>query len=287
MSFGKNYNHVIIYEPNQKVKLGFFGSWVLMTRNIIKSRDLIWQLFKRDFISNYKQSFLGMFWIFISPLIGIFSWVFMNFMGILNPGDAGVPYPLYVILGSTLWGFFLNIYSATAGSLSSGSSLILQVNFPHEALVVQQIAQSIASFLINLLMIALVLLIFGILPDWKVIFFPLMLVPIFFIGSGIGMIIAVITVVVHDINKIVSMGLGFLMFLTPIIYTSRLQNPVIQKVIKWNPMTHLIGDTRDIILYGQIQDYRGYFYSSLLAIIIFIFSWRLFFLSEHKVAEKL
>jgi len=57
-----------------------------MIQNILHSRDLIWQLFKRDFISGYKQSFLGIFWIFIQPLAGILAWVFMNATGILNPG---------------------------------------------------------------------------------------------------------------------------------------------------------------------------------------------------------
>ena len=101
------------------------------------------------------------------------------------------------------------------------------------------------------------------------------------------MIVAVITIVVHDINKMVTMGLGFLMFLTPVVYAPTLQNAVVQKVIKWNPMTYLIGGARDVILYGRIENYSGYFYSCLLATVIFMFSWRLFFLSENKVAERL
>lgn len=135
-----------------------------MIQNILRSRDLIWQLFKRDFISGYKQSFLGIFWIFISPLAGILAWVFMNATGILNPGDVGVPYPAYVLLGSSLWGLFMSFYSSVSNSLSSGGSLILQVNFPHEALVAQQMAQTIANFLINLVMISLLFVVFGISP---------------------------------------------------------------------------------------------------------------------------
>jgi lipopolysaccharide transport system permease protein len=181
----------------------------------------------------------------------------------------------------------MSFYSSISGSLSSGGSLILQVNFPHEALVAQQMAQSIANFLISLLMISLVFIIFGIRPNWQVLFFPLMLVPILLIGAALGMVVAVITVVVHDINKMVSVALGFLMFLTPIVYAQRFQNEMIQKVIVWNPMTYLIGNARDIILYGRFENLQEYFLSCLLAAVLFFFSWRLFFLSEHKVAEKL
>lgn len=119
------------------------------------------------------------------------------------------------------------------------------------------------------------------------VYFPFTLVPIFLIGSGLGMVVAVITVVVHDINRIVSMGLNFLMFLTPIVYGPGDRGEIAQLVIKWNPMTHLIGSARDILLYGRIDNPQAYVLSCLLAIAVFLISWRLFFLSEHKVAEKL
>jgi hypothetical protein len=70
---------VIIYEPDSRRKTGFFKIWVIMFRNIIASRELIYQLFKRDFLMSYKKSFFGIGWIFLAPVIGIISWVFMNY----------------------------------------------------------------------------------------------------------------------------------------------------------------------------------------------------------------
>ena len=48
-----------IYEPNQRAKVGFFRTWLVMFKNIISARELIWQLFRRDFLMAYKKSFLG------------------------------------------------------------------------------------------------------------------------------------------------------------------------------------------------------------------------------------
>ena len=110
----------------------------------------------------------------------------------------------------------------------------------------------------------------GLRPTWKAMFFPFTLVPIFLIGSALGMVVAVITVVIHDINRIVSMGLGFLMFLTPIVYGPKFDNEIIQQVIKWNPMTYLIGSPRDIILYGRIDNLNAYLFSSLFAAVPFL-----------------
>ncbi len=279
---------VVVYEPDQRVRIGFFSCWPVMFRSLFRSRELIWQLFRRDFLSTYKQSLFGVFWLLISPVVGIISWVFMNYTGMLNPGDMEVPYPVYILFGTTLWGMFMSVFSASAASLTSGGSLILQVNFSHAALVAQQLAQTIVNLIINVATLSLVLIIFRVWPDWTgVLLFFLAIIPIFLLGSGIGMVISVFAVVVRDITRIVTSGLGLLFFVTPVIYAPQFQNPVIQRIIWWNPLTYLIGGARDIVLHGRLDHSVGYVISILLSGVVFLMGWRLFFLSEHKVAEKL
>jgi len=279
--------NITVYEPEQRTRMGFVQSWLGMARNLVRSRDLIYQLFKRDLLSTYKQSFFGIFWIVIAPLIGIVSWLFMNYAGILNPGDVGVPYPVYLLLGTTLWGAFMSFYSASASGLSSGGSLILQVNFSHEALIAQQIAQTAVNLLVNITTFILILALFRVRPQWTSLFFPLTIVPIFCLAVGIGMVVAVFSVVVHDVTKVVTSFLGLLLFLTPIIYGPRIPNPLIQEIIWWNPLTHLVGAARDVVLYGRIEHPGGYVLAVLLSVFVFLLSWRLFFVSERRVAEKL
>jgi ABC-type polysaccharide/polyol phosphate export permease len=278
---------VQVYEPEQRARMGFFECWFHMITNVLQSRELIWQLFKRDVVSTYNQSFLGIFWILVSPLIGIVSWLFMNYAGVLRPGDVGVPYAVYLLFGTTIWGTFMGFYSASASGLSSGGSLILQVNFSHEALVAQQIAQTVVNLLVNLVTLAGVLFVFSVRPHWTALFFPLTIVPLFFLGTAIGMVVSVFSVVVHDVTKMVTTGLGLLLFATPVIYGPNIPNRLIQDIIWWNPLTYLIGAARDIVLYGRFDHPRGYAVAVLLSSGLFLLSWRLFFLSERKVAEKL
>ncbi len=276
-----------VYEPNQRVKLGLIESWISMARGVVTSRELIWQLFKRDFFANYKQSYLGVLWVFIAPVVGIVSWVFLNAAGVLSPGDVGVPYPVYVLLGSTVWGLFMSFYSNTSKSLAEYTGLIQQINFPHEALVVKQVAQTVAAFVINMALILIVLLVFKVVPSWKIVLFPLAIVPLMLLGTGIGMVLAVISAVANDMEKAATAVMGFLMYLTPVIYAPDRQNALISAVIKWNPLAYLVGGARDVILYGRIENPGGYAVSTALAVMLFLFTWRLFYLSEHKVAERL
>ena len=90
-------DHIVVYEPDQRARLGFVLSWKAMIENVVNSRELIWQLFKRDLLAGSKQSVLGILWIVISPLVGIVSWVLMNEAGVLHPGALDIPYPLYVL----------------------------------------------------------------------------------------------------------------------------------------------------------------------------------------------
>jgi len=278
---------VTVYRPNQRHELGFFRTWAVMLNNIISSRELIWQLFKRDFFSSYKKSFIGITWIFVSPIMGIVSWIFLNMTGMLQPGDVGIPYPAYVLVGSSMWGLFMGFFNSAKATLTSGKDLVFQINYPHEALLFKETAQHLASFLITLLINIIVLFAFSVIPSWKILLFPLVVLPLFFLGAAIGLIFAMISIVAIDINRIVELGMGFLMYLTPIIYSGSIKNAYVQEIIKWNPLTYLVCSARDIIIYGRLYNTGGYFLCAGLSLLLFMVSWRLFFISENKIIERM
>ncbi|HOT44546.1 MAG TPA: ABC transporter permease [Spirochaetota bacterium] len=282
-----NSPEITVYEPNYRAKIGFFKIWMVMLRNIIRSRELIWQLFKRDFLMSYKKSFLGMAWIVISPVVGIVSWIFMNFTGVLNPGDVGIPYPAYVLLSSSVWGLFMGFYTAGEGTLAAGAGIITQVQFPHEALLIKQTAHQLANFILGFVLNIIILIAFGVIPSWKIVFFPLVTIPLFLLGAGIGLVVSVIGVVAMDLSKGMTIVLGLVMYITPVIYSNRVDNPFLKTVITYNPLTYLVGNVRDLIIYGRFDTIEMFLYSTLFAIGVFLVSWRFFYLSEDKVVDKM
>lgn len=258
-----------------------------MLKNIIQSRELIWQLFKRDFFASYKKSFIGITWIFLSPIIGIISWIFLNMTGMLHPGDVGIPYPAYVLVGSSMWGLFMGFFNSAKATLSSGKDLVFQVNYPHEVLLFKETAQHLANFLITLLINIIVLFALGVIPSWKIIFLPLITLPLFFLGASVGLIFSMVSIVAMDINRITEMGMGLLMYLTPIIYSSKVKSVLVQEIIKMNPLTYLVCSARDIIIYGRLYNTIGFIFCSLFSLLLFLISWRLFFVSENKIIERM
>ena len=255
--------------------------------NIVMSRELIWQMFKRDFLAGYKKSFLGISWIIISPVVGIAAWVFMQMTGLLRPGELSIPYPAYVLIGTSMWGLFMGFYQAASQTLSSGSELIMQVHYPHEALLIKQTAQNLAGFVISFALVVVILVFFGVVPSWRIIFLPLIILPLFFLGAAIGLITSMISVVAVDINNAINVVMGMMMWLTPVIYTSNVPSPVVQAIIKWNPLTYLVCSARDIVIYGRLYDAGGYALSAAAAVLVFLVAWRLFYVSENKVVERM
>lgn len=278
---------ITVYRPNQRHELGFFQTWFVMAANIVRSKELIWQLFKRDFLASYKKSFIGITWIFLAPVMGIISWVFLQKTGMLKPGEMDIPYPAYVLVGSSMWGLFMGFFTSASETLSAGQSLVMQVNYPHEALLFKQTAQHLANFFIGFAMNIIVIIAFGVVPNWTIIFFPLVILPLFFLGAAIGLIVSMISIVAVDLNKVINIGMGLILWTIPIIYSDKVESPIVQSIIKWNPFTYLICSARDIILFGRLYDTIGYFTFAGLSLLLFMIAWRLFYISENKIIERM
>ena len=287
-SFCAPHSGITVYRPNMRHELGFFATWRVMARNIWQARELIWQLFKRDFFAQYKKSFLGIAWIFLMPVVGIVSWVFLNQAGVLRPGEMEVPYPVYILVGTTMWGLFIGLFNAASNTLGAGKELIMQVSYPHEALMFQQAAKQIANFSIGFVLNLVVLAFFRVIPAWTTLLLPLAAVPLFLFAAAFGLVVSMIRVVAMDIGKMVEMGLGLLMFITPIVYTmDRIENQLIHTFVRWNPLTYLVCSLRDLVLFGRLYDATGYFICAAVSLLLFLISWRLFYVSEGAIVERM
>src|ERR1043166_6870784 len=278
---------IVVYAPRQREEMGWFETWLVLFRNIGRAQEMIWQLFRRDFLKSYRKSFIGVGWIIISSIMGILSWIFMAFSGVLKPGDLGVPYPIYVLMGSTFWGLFMSFYAAGASTLSEGGGIILQINYPHDALLVKTTAIALANFAIVFVMNLVVFALAGYPPDWKTILLPIAVLPLFCAGTALGLISGVLQVVIPDLSRIISALFGALFFITPVAYSSTTESTLVNQAIKCNPMTYLIGGPRDLVLFGRISNWQVFLLLAGPLFILFLVSWRLFFISEHKVIERM
>ena len=175
----------------------------------------------------------------------------------------------------------------------------MQVNYPHEAMLFKQTGQQLARFVITLALNLAILIglrltrpeAFAVgFPSWGMLLFPLVTLPLFFLAAAIGLFVAMVNVVAVDVTRFFNMGLGFMMYLTPVIYPAdTFENELVLAIMRWNPLTYLVASCRDILIYGHLYQHNwiGYGLSSLLAIVAFLISWRLFYVSEGQLVERM
>lgn len=252
---------------------------------LIKSREIIWRLFLRDFIAGYKQSLLGFLWVIIMPLIMVASFIFLNRSGILNIGKTEIPYPVFALVGLSIWQLFASGLVSCTNSIVTSGGLITKINFPKESLVFSSIAQSLLEFTIRIAFLVIVFIVFNVYPSWKIIFLPLILIPLLLFTLGLGFLFSLLNVVIRDIANFVSLFVTFLLFITPVLYPQP-SSRLFVIINKFNLPGILTTSARDIVITGSIPQLTSFIYASTLCLFIFVICWTIFHIVEPIVAEK-
>jgi ABC-type polysaccharide/polyol phosphate export permease len=266
---------------------GLFLSARMAASETYASRYVIWRLFTRDFVGQFRQKILGYLWAIISPLLGIASFVFMNYTGVFNPGQTTVPYPLYVFFGSSLWGVFMGTLGTVSSGLLGNTDLVLRTNIPKVALTLAGFAHVVYSILVSVVVLVIILAFCRVMPSWGALLYLPLLLPLVILGMAIGLLLAVIGVVARDVTGIVMTILGLVMYITPVIYVTDFSNPLLRTIVKYNPLTHLIEFPRSVFFQGTINGIWGYSLASLFSILALVIGVHGFYLIKDKAAERL
>ncbi len=214
----------VTYEPDDCLKKGYHLIFKEILAELKANRWLIFQLFKRDFLTSYRQSFFGVFWAFVVPIVSVSSFFVLNQSGLFNIGDVGVPYPIYALFGLAFWQVFSTGIVATSSALVQAGSMITKINFSKKALVIASMGRTLVAFLIQLVLGLVVFAYYGVtqgvLPSVGILLIPVFMVPIVLLTLGLGLILSVLTGVVRDFGNLLALATTFLLFLTPVLYAA-------------------------------------------------------------------
>jgi len=257
-----------------------------MFRSLWTSRSLAMSLLRRDLSATYRQSFLGFAWAFIPSLLTAITFSLASRNKVLNISQTDIPYVAYVMFGVVLWQTFSESVLGPVTGLSAARSFITKIRFPHEALFLAKIGESIFNFAIKCVLIAGIFIYFGIVPSMGI-FAALLVIFLMMIGGlSIGLLIAPFSIIYQDFAKGLPLILGLSMFATPVVYPMPLTDSLAARVIKANPMSYLIGAIRDLTIHGSTGYSMQLFWIATGTLILFFISWLVFRLSMPYVIER-
>ena len=131
------------------------------------------------------------------------------------------------------------------------------------------------------------MLLYGVRLTWISLLFPFAIIPLLIAGLALGLIVAVLRVVAVDVVAVIDEFLKLLMYLTPIVYTPKLAISGLSTFVEWNPLTYLVGFSRDVLLEGSFYETNSFLLWSVVSLVFFLLSFTFFQLLGPKVLERL
>ncbi|WP_048331152.1 ABC transporter permease [Bizionia psychrotolerans] len=256
-----------IYQKNRTVKVGSLLKASL--KDLIGSRFLARQLAERDIKAMYRQSLLGIFWAFAAPLATAAVWIFLNSSGTVQLSDTGVPYPVYAFTGTLIWSIIVASINSPMQSTQAAKGILTKINFPKEALLLSGIYKLLFDSSIKVILLVVFIFVYGVGFHWSLLLFPLAIFGAILFGTTVGLFLTPIGLLYKDIGKIISLGMQFLMYVTPVVYAIP-ETGIMKTIMTWNPITPIVLTARDLVV-GFTPEYLTYFLIVVAICVPFLF----------------
>lgn len=264
--------------------------------DIIRSRNLLWNLTLRELRAKYRRSILGWGWSLLNPLsqMLIYSFVFGVVFGVrTRVGDpSGIDvYGLYLLSGILPWGFLNLICNLGLQSLTTNSGLVRKVRFARESLVFSQVIFSFVQFSIEMTLLCVVLLIFGspLLPWLPVLILLMALLAIF--TSGLALILSVGAVFFRDLKYLWTIIAQMWFFATPVIYDPKRVEEKVSgfwyAIYHWNPSTAFVRSFRHVTFDGRAPDWSDMAVLVIISALSLTIGLAVFRRFSRRIAEEL
>ncbi len=237
---------VAIYTPESSLRRpwSFLANFAADLR---KAWPLAWRLFVRDTSAKYRQSILGFAWMFLPPVAMAIIFSMLSRSKILNAGDVGIPYPLYVLCGTVLWGAFVEAVNAPLRVFTQASGYLGKINFPRESMVLAAGMESMVNSIIRLLIVVPVILYYGQTPALTgLLAVPIALLGLVVLGMLIGILATPVGLLFQDVQKALPLVLQVWFFATPVVYNL----PPGPRLFA-NPVATVLVTGRDLLTLGE------------------------------------
>lgn len=243
-------------------------------------RDLMFFLAWRDINIRYKQTLLGAAWAVLQPVFTMI--LFTIFFGRLAAVPSeGAPYPLFVFAALLPWQYFATTLGNAASSLVNNSNLLSKVYFPRLLIPLTSLFPPAVDFLIAFIVLVGLMFYYRWPPTPNAIWLPAFLILAMVATLGVGLWFAAMNVKYRDARHIVGVVVQFGIFISPVVYPSRIVPMPWLNLYALNPMVGVIEGFRWALLGTGAAPLRLIAISSLAALAM-LFSGLYYFRYTEK-----
>ena len=212
-------------------------------------RHLLVLMVKRDFITRYRRSVLGILWSMLNPLmtmavlVVVFSFLFR--FDIPN-------FAVYVLSGQIMFALFSESTNQAMKSIIDNAGVIKKVYVPKYVFTVSKIVSSTVNFGFAFVAFLIVAIVTRAPLQWTLVLVPIPVMYAFMFALGVGMLLSSMAVFFRDLQHLYGVVLTAWMFLTPIMYPVSILPERVYHLMHLNPHFHFVGYFRALALDGIV-----------------------------------
>jgi lipopolysaccharide transport system permease protein len=263
-----------------------------LAKSLWRNRQLIMQMTKREVVGRYKGSAMGLAWSFFNPVFMltvytfVFSVVFKARWGV-GGEDSKTLFAVVLFVGMIVHGLFAEVVNRAPSLILSNVNYVKKVVFPLEILPVISMAAALFHSMISLCVLLIAFVVFNGYLHWTVIFIPLILLPFVILTLGLAWMLASIGVYLRDVGQVIGMVTTVMMFLAPVFYPLTAVPEKYIPFIMANPLTFIIQQAREVLIWGHIPNWIGIGTYALIAIVVAWLGYALFQKTRKGFADVL
>ena len=258
-----------------------------------RSLDLLYLIGMNEFRRVYFGTVLGYLWSLARPLM-LFAVLLAVFTQIFRVGSQVPNYPVLLLLNIVLFGFFQEATNAAVGSIVAQESVVRKTQFPRLVIPLAVVFTSLLNLSLNLVVVAIFVLAWGIDPTWTWLLFPVVLGLLFLLTTAVSMIVSSLYPRFRDLAIIWSVAATVLFYGTPVLYPLEAVPGTLRDVMLLNPLVPLFELARRWVIDpsapGPVEAAGGF--AALLpaigiALAVCVFAVWIFRREAPRIAEEL
>ncbi|WP_373893908.1 ABC transporter permease [Virgibacillus natechei] len=255
-------------------------------QEMLKRKDLLYFLVKSGLKAEHRNSYLGYFWWLLDPLLNVLVYYFLVVV-ILGRGDDVENYPLFLVIGLVAWRMISSTVGSSSKSILRYSSIINQVYMPKALFPLSFTISQMFNFAFGLIVVAIFLAIYGVMPDWNIIYLPLIILVQLVFLLAVGLFLGYITVFIRDIDNVLTYVTRIFFYASPIIWVGGRLPPEYGWIVDINPIAIIVTAYRDVLMNHNSPDFIGLFTILIISVIAGILILRHYSKNEHKIIKAL
>ena len=265
-----------------------FGPFAALNQFFFELRNgrmIVISLFTKNYLNRYADTAMGMLWIFVTPIVPIILYNFLQLAGLFGDPQGGIPRSVFLTYGLTLYYGFSESLVTSTGLIANNRGIIISSGTSKILIGLSELLGILFNFIIRSIVFWSITKSVGVDLGFRG--FSIIMWGFLMIGSGyaVGLMLSLFTVIYKDITNFVSIIAFYLLFASG-VFREIDNEGWIWDFLRSSPLYQIIGKTREYV-FGQAVEVTPFAIIAFVSVALFLISSLTIFYRGERYVDKI